>query len=59
MIIRRRTWLYQLPGEREIHSVSFKTPLTLAQVKVELNRTVGKPLEIWGRTLETTVLVER
>lgn len=59
MIIRRRTWLYQLPGEREIHSVSFKIPMTLAQVRVELHRTVGKPLEIWGRTLENTVLVER
>lgn len=59
MIIRRRTWLYQLPGEREIHSVSFKTPLTLAQVRTELHRTIGKPLEIWGRTLENPVLVER
>lgn len=59
MIIRRRTWLYQLPGERKIHSISFKTPLTLAQVRVELNRTVGKPLEIWGRTLETLPLTER
>ena len=59
MITRRRTWLYQLPGDREIHSVSFKTPQTLAQVKVELHRTVGRPLEIWGRTLENVVLFEK
>jgi len=59
MIIRRRTWLYQLPGEREVHSISFKTPLTLAQVKVQLHRTVGRPAEIWGRTLEPLLLVER
>ena len=59
MIIRRRTWLYLLPGEREIHSISFKSPLSLSQVKVELQRTVGRPAEIWGRTLETTVPPER
>ena len=59
MIIRRRNWLYQLPGEREVHSVSFKIPLTLAQVRAELKRTVGNPSEIWGRSLDTLSPLER
>jgi len=58
MIVRRRTWLYQLPGEREIHSVSFKNPLTLAQAKEALRRTVGRPLEVWGRSLDATISAE-
>jgi hypothetical protein len=59
MLVRRRTWLYQLPGEREIHSISFKTPLTLAQVKVALQRTVGSPAEIWGRSVGPLTTIER
>lgn len=51
MIIRRRTWLYRLPGERAIHSISFKIPLTAAQAKEALRRSVGMPMELWGRSL--------
>jgi hypothetical protein len=50
MIVRRRTWLYRLPGERAIHSISFKIPLTTAQAKAALRRMVGAPKELWGRS---------
>ena len=50
MIIRRRTWLYRLPGEDAIHSISFKMPLTAAQAKEALRRSVGLPMELWGRS---------
>jgi hypothetical protein len=52
MIVRRRTWLYRLPGERTIHSISFKIPLTTAQAKEALRRLVGAPTELWGRSLD-------
>ncbi len=51
MIVRRRTWLYRLPGERLIRSVSFKTPVTASQAKVALRQTVGAPEELWGRSI--------
>jgi len=51
MIVRRRTWLYRLPGQRLIRGVSFKTPLTASQVKAALRQTVGMPEEIWGRSM--------
>lgn len=52
MIVRRRTWLYRLPGEDEIRSVTFAIPHTLAQAKEALRRTVGNPSEVWGRSLQ-------
>lgn len=51
MIVRRRTWLYRMPGENAIHSVSFKLPMTTAQAREALRRSVGSPLELWGRSL--------
>ena len=50
MIVRRRTWLYRLPGERFVHSISFKMPLTASQVKSLLRQSVGMPEELWGRS---------
>lgn len=50
MIVRRRTWLYRLPGQRFVHSVSFKSPLTAAQAKEALRLSVGAPQELWGRS---------
>ncbi len=50
MIVRRRTWLYLLPGQRVVHSVSFKTPLTASQVRAALRQSVGMPEELWGRS---------
>jgi hypothetical protein len=50
MIVRRRTWLYRLPGQRFVHSISFKTPMTASQVKEVLRRSLGIPEELWGRS---------
>lgn len=50
MIVRRRTWLYRLAGERFVQSISFKCPVTVAQVRAALRRSVGIPEEIWGRS---------
>jgi hypothetical protein len=50
VIVRRRTWLYRLPGQRYVHSISFKTPVTASQVKEVLRQSVGMPLELWGRS---------
>lgn len=50
MIVRRRTWLYRLRGQRFVHSVSFKIPLTASQVRQALRQSVGMPEELWGRS---------
>jgi hypothetical protein len=49
MIVRRRTWLYRLAGQQFVQSVSFERPVTVLRVKDILRRSVGNPLEIWGR----------
>jgi hypothetical protein len=50
VIVRRRTWLYRLSGQRHVHSISFKSPMTAAQVKEALRQSVGVPQELWGRS---------
>lgn len=50
MIARRRTWFYRLAGQRFAHAITFKIPVTAAKVREVLGRTVGAPLEIWGRS---------
>lgn len=52
MIVRRRTWLYRLPGESAIRSISFKIPVTTAQAKEAIRRLAGSPSELWGRSLD-------
>jgi hypothetical protein len=49
MIVRRRTWLYRLAGQRYPQSVSFDDRVTAAKARSFLRRTVGNPLELWGR----------
>jgi hypothetical protein len=49
MIARRRTWLYRLAGQRHVHSVTFKNPLTAGKAKEFLRNSVGEPLELWDR----------
>lgn len=55
MIIRRRNWLYRLAGQRFVHSISFPRPITAAKVKEALKKTVGLPLELWGRAAGDSV----
>ncbi len=50
MIVRRRTWFYRLAGERFAHAITFKAPLTATRVREALRKTVGAPLELWGRS---------
>lgn len=59
MIVRRRTWLYRLHGERDIRSVAFKVPLTASQAKEALRRSVGMPEELWARSVEDLEDAER
>jgi hypothetical protein len=50
MIVRRRTWLYRLPGQQYAQTVSFNDRVTAAAARSFLRRTVGDPLELWGRS---------
>lgn len=49
MIVRRRTWLYRLRGQRFVQAISFDERVTAAVVRRHLRCTVGNPLELWGR----------
>jgi hypothetical protein len=50
MIVRRRTWFYRLAGEQFAHAVTFKLPVTARMVRDALRKSVGSPLELWGRS---------
>jgi hypothetical protein len=50
IIVRRRAWLYRLAGQQYAQSVSFDDPVTAAMARSFLRRTVGNPLELWGRS---------
>ena len=49
MIVRRRTWLYRLAGQQFAHTISFEQPVTAAKVRDVLRRSVGCPVDLWGR----------
>jgi hypothetical protein len=49
MLIRRRTWFYRLAGQLVPQQICLERPVTMAIVRRILRRTVGNPLEIWGR----------
>ena len=55
MIIRRRTWFYRLAGQRFAQAVTFTNPVPASRVREALCRTVGVPLEIWGRNAQPFV----
>jgi hypothetical protein len=50
LIVRRRTWLYRLPGQRYPQVISFKDKVTATSARNLLRRTVGDPLELWARS---------
>jgi hypothetical protein len=50
MIVRRRTWFYRLAGQRFAHAITFRNPIPAAKVKEALRRTIGIPIELWGRS---------
>jgi hypothetical protein len=49
MVVRRRTWFYRLAGQMYAQLVSFDRPLTSSSARAALRRSVGNPLELWGR----------
>jgi len=50
MIAHRRTWFYRLAGQKFAHAITFRIPVTAAKVREALGKTVGAPLEVWGRS---------
>jgi hypothetical protein len=50
MIVRRRDWLYRLPGQAYAQPISFAVRVTASMARNFLRRTVGAPLELWGRS---------
>lgn len=50
MLVRRRTWFYRLAGEQFAHAITFRLPLTATMARDALRRTVGDPMELWGRS---------
>ena len=49
MVVRRRNWLYRLSGQMYAQPVSFDRPVTCSSARMALQRSVGNPLELWGR----------
>jgi len=50
MLVRRRTWYYRLAGQMYAQLISFDRPLTSSSARMALRRSVGNPLELWGRS---------
>jgi hypothetical protein len=59
MVVRRRTWFYRLAGQMYAQLVSFDRPLTSASARLALRRSVGNPLELWGRNQNDTIQLSR
>jgi hypothetical protein len=51
MVVRHRTWFYRLTGQLFAQPITFKIPLTAPKVREVLRKTVGVPVELWGRAL--------
>ena len=49
MIVRRRTWFYRLEGQSYAEMISFEQPITASKAREILRRSVGVPLDLWGR----------
>ncbi len=47
MIVKRRTWLYRLAGQRFVQSISFEHPVTASKARDALRQSVGIPVELW------------
>ena len=59
MVVRRRTWFYRLAGQMYAQLVSFDRPLTAISARNALRRSVGNPLELWGRNKSDVVQAGR
>lgn len=59
MAIRRRTWLYRLAGQMYAQLISFDRPVTSLGARMALRRSVGNPLELWGRDQNDIIQPDR
>ena len=55
MIVKRRTWLYRLTGQTFAQLISFSEPVTATTAREVLRRSVGEPLDLWGRDKSTAL----
>src|SRR5574343_2039821 len=49
MLVKRRTWFYRLANQPFAEVVSFDQPVTAAKAREMLRRSVGTPVDLWGR----------
>jgi len=56
MIVRRRIWMYRLAGQLLAQTISFDIPVTASKVRDALKRSVGIPVEVWGRATSDLVI---
>lgn len=49
MIVRRRTWFYRLANQAFAEVICFDQPVTAAKARDILRRSVGIPIDLWGR----------
>ena len=56
MIVRRRTWMYRLAGQLLVQTISFDIPVSASKVRDALRRSVGVPVEVWGRASSDLVV---
>jgi hypothetical protein len=59
MIVRRRTWMYRLAGQQFAQIISFQKPVTASKVRDALRRSVGMPLELWGRSSTDLLMLDK
>jgi hypothetical protein len=51
--------MYRLIGQMYAQPVSFDRPLTASMARIALRRSVGNPLELWGRDKNDIIQLER
>ena len=59
MVVRRCTRFYRLAGQIYAQAVSFDRPLSSLSARLALRRSVGEPLEIWGRNMQDVLRAGR
>ena len=59
MVVRRRTWFYRLAGQMYAQLISFDRPLTSSAARMALRRSIGNPLELWGRSRDDLMQFDR
>ncbi len=55
MIVRRHTWFYRLSDQLFAQEIHFDPPVTASQARTTLRRSVGEPIDLWGRSNTDTL----